>query len=66
MSNKQPNILFAFADDWGGTPVPIVRWKGIKPSMFFQRPLILTASPTTFGVTTPLDASAHPCYDDSL
>jgi len=35
MSNKQPNILFAFADDWGGTPVPIVRWKGIKPSMFF-------------------------------
>ena len=38
MSNKQPNILFAFADDWGDTPVSTVRWKGIKPQCSFRGP----------------------------
>ena len=47
MSNKQPNILFAFADDWGRYASVYRQVEGDQTLNALLEAPILTASPTT-------------------
>ena len=61
MSNKQPNILFAFADDWGRYASVYRQVEGDQTLNALLEAPILTASPTLLYLHRPaLLVVVHP------